>query len=203
MGYLTDSASGAFKKATKRSYVPPWYSVAGTVAVVIIAILIVVSLLFPGEKPKNAPGAASTPSASTSVPAETPSETPSETPTTVPTDTAEPTAPAAGSVVTVPTIDGQEAQVPQDAYTQAKLAAQGIFTGDFTNVRVAQGQSLPQVQGNPTATVVSVVLNSQAPSAITFTVTVNSDGLGTEKKLDVIVTPVQGSDLWAYYPTAL
>lgn len=204
MGYLTDNASASFKKVSKRTYVPQWWSVAAIAALVIIGVITIVTIVTGGNTEEAPPvGGATVITEPTTDPTDTPVTTdPTADPSALPTDTptTTPTTPPVGNdeQTTIESLTGVATTVPTAAYQQASAAALALYTGDFSKVVFGEGTAAPEVFPSPGAVLSNLRVGETTASAITFTAQVDADGTGDIRTINVNVVDENG--VWVYYP---
>lgn len=225
MGFLSQNADKAFKKASKRAYVPPWWKPASYLAGgVVVALVIVVGVTNRDQDPVQYASAeevdgteqvdtvrqeiiinpsAITPSGSTSQSVVTPSTPTSSSPApTVPTQSAS-SAPASTSPGELPTSLGGTITVDPQALTLARKAALALYTGGFSGIPIYDNLQPPAItRAWPKASLESVEsADDLSGQGYVFQVVVDPDsGSGPEAPREVQVIVLQSGNSWYFQP---
>lgn len=191
MGFLTDSARKAYKKGSRRAYVPDWFLPASYVFAAFVAIVLLFATLR-GSEPRSF----TVEDPKVTVPV-------SGSPTITTGDSLAPGGTnVSGATQSVVRLDGSSVTLPVGAEAMARAAVVALFTGEFTDVALYPGQLEPVVIAPWKNVAVIGVSEARTPDATTVTVTyrIDPDGDGMEQPRDITVMVVRNGDDWAYLP---
>jgi hypothetical protein len=192
MGFLSDSAKKAYKRGSKRAYVPEWFIPAAYVFAGIAAVALLVTALTAGDPvayvvPDDATSTGATPVTVGTTPIGMDNENMQD---------------VADDMLVVEYLDGGSARAPRAMMEQAESAARALFTGKFSDVIIYPGQNTPVVLSVwEEPDFLGVVSVKQFPSGewqSTFRVDPDGDGLQAERDISVLVLKYE--DQWAYLP---
>lgn len=189
MGYLSNSATKAFKKGTRRAHVPDWFQPLSYVFGG-IAALVVIILFLTARDPVSYEVVEPRPPVTSGTGQGT-----DETAVTNPTN-----AQANGN--TTVTIAGKDTTVPTGALDMARKAAAALYTGNYDGVPVYGGGETPPVTiiwENPLIGEVTGAENFPDGSwRFLFAADPDQSGPERTREIMVFVAPEDGG--WAYLP---
>lgn len=185
MGFLTDTAKKAGKRARKRAHVPEWMSLAPIAGGVAIGVILLAAFVLPGASQPTDDQGGNNPLPASTAPADG-----------TPSDTEAPTTSAPGATVETDKVDGGKVRVPEAAYTTAQQAALATWNGVWDGVNVA-GQTPVSDSVYPDAKILTLKVFSIDLTAISFIASVDIDGNGSEDT-SMQVTVVRDSSGWAF-----
>lgn len=190
MGYLSQSATKAFKKGTRRAHVPDWFQPLSYLFGGVTALVVVLLFLTAGDPVSyevNEPIPATVSESSGGGTGTQPNQS---------------TGAALPQGETALTIDGKTVEVPTGALEMAKRSAAALYTGNYTDVAIYGGGEKP-----PVAIVWKDPLIGDVTGAETFPdgswrflfdADPDRDGPERTREIMVFVAPENGS--WAYLP---
>jgi hypothetical protein len=189
MGYLSQNASKAFKKGTRRAHVPDWFQplsyVFGGLALVLLGVLYLTAGDPVNYEVVEPPAGSAAPGPGTSNGNNTSSTTPS-----------------LSTGDTELTLAGGTVRVPTGAIEMANRAARAIYTGEFSGVPIFGGESAPPVVLTWPAPTISAPRGADTfpDGSWRLLFDADPDGNGPERvrSISIFVAPENGS--WAYLP---
>lgn len=202
MGFLSESATKAYKKGSRRAHIPEWFEPAAYVLGAVIGIFLIVSYILDDGPPRQNQAAPIEELVITGSGESVGAEDEATVTSSAESSGDDATISTSLGEEAVPLVDGGTVSVPVGAWSAAQATTFALLTGDFSNVTVHPEKTPPILLTTWAEPSILGLMDfaRNADDTLSFVVRVDPDGTGGEAPRDVPFVLARVDTVWAYLP---